>query len=741
MSNLSLSSFLRQARRRHVFRVAGLYVVGAWVVLQVADLLFETWGISPSALRHVWIAAALGLPISLVLAWRYDIVGGRVVRVEHSDAGENLSITGIDYAILAAVAAVAVLIVYTMAIDVSDTPEPKSATVDAQAVTANTVAVLPFVNMSGDPENEYFSDGLSDTLLHMLAQDPDLRVSARTSSFAFKDKNQDIREIADALGVAHVLEGSVQREDNRARITVQLVRASDGFHVWSKIYDRTIDDIFAIQDEIAQLVSANLTNSLVAQGGATEIEGLGTTSVAAYDLYLKAVSEQSKGSYSALHAAEAFLKEALAIDAEFYDAKIQLAINYYLQIRTGMRERGPARAEMIALLEQVVESQPDNVPANAWLMVTRAQVKWWAGEQVDQIELIERMRGYVNQAPSEIYFKLALAQMLLQTGQDTDESLQIMQDILDLDPLNPRVYYDIGNTYLRLNKFDDAKAALERSLELEPNQPLALDTLSVVALSTGDAVTHVRLGIQAFKIDPQDPELPGGRAALLYSLGLREQGEKFHADVTNIAPTSRDARELEMYEAVRFGSRELQNEVARKMIEDEVAVRYGTWRYFALFNKAQIDGSEMEALSYMESTFPGFLNFELPVEISLTEARFLALGALSQLESAEQIQERIELLGFELPLFISYGGAGASAIRMQTFALQGDTESAVQVALNEIFSQPAVANYDFDLILEQPVLAEVAADPRVQEALGQYQAEKLEAAREVAAYLAGLDSY
>ncbi len=352
MANFSLSHFLREARRRRVFRVAGLYIVAVWVVLQVADLMFESWGISSSALRHVWVGVILGFPVALILGWRYDIVGGQIVRVASSDADADLSIGRADYVILTAVALVTVAIVYTTAIDVSDTPDTEPIQVAASEVVANSVAVLPFVNMSGNPDNEYFSDGLSETLLHMLAQIPELKVSARTSSFAFKGKDQDIRAIARALGVAHVLEGSVQRAGNQVRITAQLIRADDGFHVWSENYDRTLEDIFGIQDEIAKRVSSSLTESLLGPGGGHQIAGISTDNVDAYDFYLRAVSEQNKSSYESLQMSEGLLKEAIAKDPNFHDAKTQLASNYFLQIRIGPAPAGrddcgdycPARA-------------------------------------------------------------------------------------------------------------------------------------------------------------------------------------------------------------------------------------------------------------------------------------------------------------------------------------------------------------------------------------------------------------
>ena len=383
MANFSLSHFLKEARRRRVFRVIGLYVVAAWALLQVADLLFESWGISSAALRHVWLGVVLGFPVALILGWRYDIVTGRIVRVASSDESADLSIGRADYIILTAVAAVTVAIVYTTAIDVSDTPDTDPTQAVASEVVANSVAVLPFVNMSDNADNEYFSDGLSETLLHMLAQVPELNVSARTSSFAFKDQNQDIRAIGISLGVAHILEGSVQRAGGRVRITAQLIRTDDGFHVWSENYDRTLEDVFGIQDEIAQLVSTSLTTSLLGPGGGRSIEGVGTTNVAAYDLYLKALSIQAKSSHDSLHAAEMLLKEALAIDAGFLDAKTQLAVNYFNQLQTGLRPHDATLVELAALLEQVLASRPQDVRAKTWYLVAGVRRAFLAGEQVE----------------------------------------------------------------------------------------------------------------------------------------------------------------------------------------------------------------------------------------------------------------------------------------------------------------------------------------------------------------------
>jgi hypothetical protein len=281
--------------------------------------------------------------------------------------------------------------------------------------------------------------------------------------------------------------------------------------------------------------------------------------------------------------------------------------------------------------------------------------------------------------------------------------------------------------------------SFERSLELEPEQPMALEALSGLFMKTGDAVSSFRLGIEAYEIDPQDPELPGLRASQLYALGLPEQGDRFRTHVLATAPTSTEARELEMYRAIRFDSKEQQNEIARQMIADKVGPRAGVWQYFALFNNAADEAAVEDALSFMDSLYPGFSDFEQSVSLTLWEVRLFALGALSRVKSDAQIQQRTKQLDIALNELLTSGGG--PEVRLRILAITGDKEAAVQIVLEEISSGPAVANIDFDLFLGQPFLADVVADPRIQDALKRYQEEKSEAARDVAAYLAGLDSY
>jgi TolB-like protein len=260
-------SLFAELGRRNVIRVGIAYAVVAWLLVQVADVLFPVFGAPDGALRVFVVALLLGFPAALLFAWVFELTPEGVKR--EKDIDRSASITRSTGRKLDRVIIVALVIALGYFIWERQTriePPVPVAQPSAETVTPveepapgkRSIAVLPFVNMSADPENEYFADGLSEELLNQLAQIPDLQVAGRTSSFSFKGRNEDLRLIGDTLDVANVLEGSVRRQGNKVRVTAQLIRVDDGFHLWSNAYDRTMDDVFVIQDDIA----SNVANAL-----------------------------------------------------------------------------------------------------------------------------------------------------------------------------------------------------------------------------------------------------------------------------------------------------------------------------------------------------------------------------------------------------------------------------------------------------------------------------------------------
>jgi TolB-like protein len=231
-------SLFDELKQRKVFKVGGAYLVVAWLAIQAASIAFPTFDAPPWALRVFILIVLLGFPLALVLAWVFDVTPEGVKKSASHVGNKRI------YAVASALVALALLWYYVGA------PAFRAGDVDAHAI-----AVLPFENMSGEKDNEYFSDGISEEILNTLAQTPGLKVAARTSSFSFKGKSMDVPAIAHALKVRMVLEGSVRKQGDRVRITAQLIDASNGFHVWSQTYDRQLKDVFAIQDEIAHAIT------------------------------------------------------------------------------------------------------------------------------------------------------------------------------------------------------------------------------------------------------------------------------------------------------------------------------------------------------------------------------------------------------------------------------------------------------------------------------------------------------
>jgi len=287
-------SLIAELKRRNVFRVGVAYAIVAWLLIEVASVLLPTFDAPDWVMKAFSSLVILGFPLALILAWAFELTPEGIKREADVDRTESIThVTGrkLDFAIIGLLA---LAVVYFAVDKFVLQPAPEPTEVIAEAVPAaeptmqvKTIAVLPFVNMSGDPEQEFFSDGISEELLNVLAKVKGLRVTSRTSAFAFKGTNASIREIAAELGVEHVLEGSVRMAGERVRITTQLIDVETDSHLWSASYDRELSDIFAVQDEIAAKVGEALKVALLGVDS-TLIRSIPETSIDVYSDYLLA---------------------------------------------------------------------------------------------------------------------------------------------------------------------------------------------------------------------------------------------------------------------------------------------------------------------------------------------------------------------------------------------------------------------------------------------------------------------
>ncbi len=709
-------SLVAELKHRNVFRVAAAYLVVGWLLTEVLTTILPTLGAPDWAARAVILIFAFGFIPAVIFSWFYELTPEGIKREHEVDRDESITTkTGkkLDYV---TVASVVILIVFVGLFSARQTGD-NGAPVEV-AVSDASVAVLPFVNMSNDEDNEYFSDGLTETLLHMLTQVPDLKVAARTSSFAFKGKNISVQEIAAALEVANILEGSVQRVGDRVRITAQLIRASDGFHIWSSSYDRTLDDIFGVQDEIAEKVGYALSDSLLGAAGGGKLAGVDTTDTDAYDLYLQARREHVTYSYGGLQASEDLLKGALAIDPGFLGAKTELANNYIHQVETGLMDEHDALPQVIALSDQVLAVHPDDVVARASNLYAKALMLVQEGHPEGLRNTSQQLEDIVAEAPDQLQPRLLLVRTYYGM-QQIDKALPILLDAQKRDPFNPQILYELGTLYVRLEDWGNARLSLERSLQIEPAQPNAYVYLGNASLQSGNGVSFVQNYLQALEIDPKDHELPGALAAFLYQLQLFEAGDDFRDRVMAIAPTSSVAYRIELLRAIAGGDEEASVASARRAIEDNVDDRrfaYGG-AVQHLLRVAASHGTVDKEIAWLEEQASGILDFEAKsVPMKYRIAQFSAFDAWYVSLPREELLRRLDLM---LKVASSFGFEVENDpnLHLSILAMRGDVETAIEIALTEVFARPVTLNLGWRAMLSQAQFADVVSDERVREAL------------------------
>ena len=333
-----MTSFWGELKRRNVVRVAIAYAIVAWLLIEVASVVLPTLLLPDWTLRILVLFVILGFPLALIFAWAFELTPEGLKKEKDVDRSESIThLTGrkLDFLIISVLVLALVYFAYDkfLLAPTGDEPAVTATTQPADPARSErselSIAVLPFVNMSDDPGNEYFSDGISEELLNMLAQLPGLRVAARTSSFQFKGMNLDIAKIADTLNVAHILEGSVRKSGTKLRITAQLIKADDGFHLWSSSYNRELDDIFTVQEEIATAISDALKVTLALDSASGE--NLSPTMIKAantdaYEAYLRGRQLIHRRGRIPLEEAVRHLEHSLRLDNNYAPAHAQLAI-------------------------------------------------------------------------------------------------------------------------------------------------------------------------------------------------------------------------------------------------------------------------------------------------------------------------------------------------------------------------------------------------------------------------------
>jgi TolB-like protein/Flp pilus assembly protein TadD len=462
--------FFAELKRRNVIRAAILYLGAVWALAQGIAQLGPSVGAPDWTTRWFLVAAAIGFPFWITFAWFYEFTPEGLKRESEIEASSITRHTGrkLDFTIIG-VLTVAVVLLLTDRFVLRHVDETTVA-----PITENSIAVLPFVNMSEDRTNEYFSDGISEELLNLLTKVPQLQVAARTSSFSFKGRQVEIPEIGRQLHVANVLEGSVRKSGDRVRITAQLIRAGEGFHLWSETYDRKLDDIFKIQDEIAAEVVKQLKVRLL--GAAPTVR---QTDPKGYMLYLQAVQLGRQNTQEAFTQSDELYRQVLEIDPRYAPAWRELSRNFTNEADAGLLSNSEGYARAREAGEKALAIDPNYASAHSGL-------GWIAMANHDFVNAAKHFERALALDSNDLSV-LGNSAAFLQAMGRLEEALAIQQALVRRDPVNVTALYNLGYTQRVMGQYDAAIVTYRRVLGLSPGYASAHYQICIAMLLKNDA--------------------------------------------------------------------------------------------------------------------------------------------------------------------------------------------------------------------------------------------------------------
>jgi TolB-like protein/Tfp pilus assembly protein PilF len=496
-------SFYEELKRRSVAKVAVLYIIAAWLLLQVTDVLSSLLPVPEWAGSLVVMLLLLGFFPVMIFSWVYELTPEGLKREKDIDRSQSISPeTGrkINVLIIIMLALAIVLLIADRLIPETTQVAQTPAIEVTKAIPDHSIAVLPFVNMSNDPDQEYFSDGISEELLNVLAQYPDLRVAARTSSFQFKGKSPDIEDVAEKLHVNHVLEGSVRKSGNTLRITAQLIEADTGYHLWSETYDRELIDVFAIQDEISAAIGNALKIQLALDSGAgkTSPTVLVAANTAAFDAYMQGRQLINLRGKQNLEEAVTHLEKALALDETYAPAHAQLAIAISLLSNTpggyGDFTLEEVRRHAIPHIERALELDerlPEAFAARTILGLTSTD---YDAAILNADRTLELNPSYADVLNWMFIAYIGLRQYV--------ESYEALDRLIKVDPLSIPGRYNRASKLALVGGHMGAARAMAESI-YEQSQTASYATQATISYLEGDAVEALEWLLKVNALNPQ----------------------------------------------------------------------------------------------------------------------------------------------------------------------------------------------------------------------------------------------
>ena len=474
-------NFFSELKRRNVYKVAIAYIVAGWALSQGIAQVFPVFDVPNWAIRLIVILIIVGFPVAVVLAWAFEITPEGIKRTEEVDVTQPHSLGGawIYVAVLGAVVSVALFFVgrYTAR-------ESAGVAHIESAIPQKSIAVLPLLNESGDPGDEYFSDGLSEELISALGQIRNLKVIGRSSSFRFKDRKEEPKTIGEKLGVSTLLEGTVRKQEDKVRIVAELINAADGAELWSRIFDRELKDIFAVQAEIAQAVAASLELTLLGAKD-TPATDASTKSVEAHNAYLQGHFYFARRNVEDYRKAVGFYDEAIRIDPDYALAYAERAEAWTFIGDLSPEQKTEAWAAAKRDAEKAVAVGPNLAEAHAALGWVRFFSEWKFAEGLAELRRAKEL------APANPTANDLLARVLIYVGQ-IEEAEKLARQAIELDPLAYLARGNLARILLAEGKLDEANAEAHKSAELQPAGAGNHRWQAVVAVLRGDGEAALR---------------------------------------------------------------------------------------------------------------------------------------------------------------------------------------------------------------------------------------------------------
>ncbi len=456
---MNLPELFTELKRRNVYKVAVAYAVVGWLVIQVSTQVFPFLEIPNWAIRLIILVTALGFPVALIIAWAFELTPEGIKRTEDADAARQYSRGGLWIAVVVTAAALSLGLFFLGRYTAGrGTPRESEA---ATAFLEKSIAVLPLVNTSGDASNEYFSDGLSEELIAVLAKIPELKVIGRSSSFLFKGKSGDSAAIGQKLGVANLIEGSVRKQGDRVRIIAELISAADGRSLWTETYDRELKDVFAVQTEIAKSVAEQMKVKLL--GEAVRSDAASSQNPAAHNAVLQSDFYFQQQTAESIEKAISFAQEAVRLDPNYALAYAKLSQawrQYGASFAVANAEKGYEEARVAA--QKAASLAPDLVEvrkAMGWISMNPA---------LDFAAAEKEFRRALELSPGDAGAKNSLSYSLMAQGR-LAEAEQACREAILLDPLVTTLWYNLGRLAVAAGRYQEAEESIRKGLEIQPH--------------------------------------------------------------------------------------------------------------------------------------------------------------------------------------------------------------------------------------------------------------------------------